>query len=305
VHVTFIANPHAGRGRTKRFFGRFLEQSPTRLDAEVRWSQGPGHATEIARSAAPATDVFVIVGGDGTVHEVVAGLMPTPKPIVVLPAGSGNDFAAHFACPTTPEALARVLDDGVGVVVDVIDANGHCCVNSIGLGFEAQVTKESRAIQGLRGLPLYLTAVFRAMMRFDCPPLTIRLDEQDPIIGERLMVSIGNGTRAGGGFLLTPDAWLDDGSIDLCIVERMGRLRMLQLLPKAIKGAHVDQRGVTMRRAAALTVESARPFHWHIDGEYVGETTGPLRVRILDRRLPVLCAQNPAPRTTQALRRII
>lgn len=305
VEIAFIANPAAGRGYTERFISRF-ESEARDLDRhiEVLWTERPGHAVDLAREARTRCDVVCVAGGDGTVHEVVNGLMPEPVPLVVVPAGSGNDFASLFACPRTPAELSAVLRAGQGVRTDVIDCGIRYCANSVGIGFEALVTKQSLGIRNLRGLPLYLTAAARALARYDCPPMTIRLDDET-LTGERLLVSVGNGVRAGGGFYLTPDARADDGRIDLCIVRAMGRLRILTLLPRSIPGRHTTATGVQMRRSRRVSISAQRPFHMHVDGEYVGEHTGPLEFTLIDRALPVLTLPGVPLRYTDPPSRIL
>lgn len=303
MRIAFIANPHAGRGRTEAFLSRHVETFGH--DAEIMWTEAPGHACDLAREARDHHDVVCAIGGDGTVHEVVNGLMPDPVPLVIIPAGSGNDFAGMFGCPRTPDELAAVLEDGVGVLLDVLGCDDHYCANSAGLGLEALVTKKSLAIRRLRGLPLYLTAAMRALASFDCPPMTLRLGDGETITGERLMVSVANGVSAGGGFHLTPDSYPDDGEMDLCIVERMPRRRILRLLPRAINGSHTRARGVTMRRTSEVTIEAERPFHVHIDGEYRGEQRGPMRFRVIPRCLPLLCRRDKPPRARHAPSRIL
>jgi diacylglycerol kinase (ATP) len=303
MRIAFIANPRAGRGRTEAFLSRHADTFGR--DAEVMWTGAPGHARELARDARARCDVVCAVGGDGTVHEVVNGLMPDPVPLVIIPAGSGNDFAGMFGCPRTPDELAAVLSDGAGVLVDVLACGDHYCANSSGLGLEALVTKKSLAIRRLRGLPLYLTAAVRALASFDCPPMTLRLADGEVITGERLMISVANGVSAGGGFHLTPDSYPDDGEMDLCIVERMPRRRILSLLPRAINGSHTRARGVVMRRTPEVTIEAERPFHVHVDGEYRGEQKGPMHFRVIPRRLPLLCRRDAPSRTKHPPSRIL
>jgi len=305
MEIAFIANPAAGRGHTQRFVSRF-ETEARELDQhiDVLWTERAGHARELAREARSRCDVVCVAGGDGTVHEVVNGLMPEPVPIVVVPSGSGNDFASLFNCPTTPGELVEVLRAGEGVHTDVIDCGIRYCANSVGIGFEALVTRQSLGIRNMRGLPLYLTAAARALVRYDCPPMTIQLDDET-LTGERLMVSVGNGVRAGGGFYLTPDALADDGRIDLCIVRPMGRLRILTLLPRSIPGKHTGASAVDMRRSREVTLSAERPFHMHIDGEYVGMHTGPVEFRVIDRVLPVLSRPGMPLRYTDAPSRIL
>ena len=293
MNLTVIANPYAGRGRVERFLGPFLsgtEALGQRLDLLL--TERPGHAIELARSAALASDVVCVVGGDGTVHEVANGLLPDPVPMVVVPCGSGDDFARLIGCPRDPDELVAVVEDGVGVMLDVLDCGERFCVNSCGLGFEAQVTKNSRSIQRLKGLPLYLLALGKALAEHNCPNLTITLENGEVIAGERLLVSVGNGVSAGGGFFLTPDAVPDDGLIDLCVVEKMGRIKLLGLLPLSLKGTHTTRREVEMRRTRSVTVESDGPLHIHIDGEYLGDERRSISFTVLDRRLPVLCKKD-------------
>lgn len=305
MRITLIANPRAGRGRTDASLESFLEAvRESTGDAHLLWTQRPGHGVELAREAARDGGVVCACGGDGTVHEVANGLMGTGVPMVIVPSGSGNDFARMFGCPTTPDELVKVVRDGVGARVDAFDTGDRFMFNSAGIGFEAQVTRESRSITRLRGLPLYLTAVFKAMRHLYCPALTIRTQEGDEITGERLLVSVGNGVSAGGGFYLTPDAHPDDGLADVCMVERIGRLRMLRLLPMAIGGKHITQPEVTTIRTAGVSFTSPQSFHVHLDGEYIGERAE-IKFSVRERALPVLCQSEKPARLSRGLEPIL
>ena len=286
MRVVIIANPTAGRGRTRALVEGYARA--IRGDVDIRWTQEPLHAVELARAAAPSCDVVCAVGGDGTVSEVVNGLMPHPVPIVIVPTGSGNDFASLIACPRNAAELARVLEDGVGLRMDVLDCGDRYCVNSIGIGFEAMVTYHSLAIRRLRGLPLYLTAVIKALAGCESIPYTLSIDGAPAAAGDFLMVSVGNGVRAGGGFRLHPAAYPDDGRMDVCVVRRMSRVRMLSVLPLTLRGAHVRRRGISVFGGARVRVAASRPFPVHIDGEYLGRREEPLDLSVVPRCLPVL-----------------
>lgn len=286
MKVSFIANPTAGRGRTRTMVESFARGLS--VESELLWTQGPGHAAELARSAAARSHVICAVGGDGTVSEVVNGLMPNPVPMVVVPTGSGNDFASLVNCPRTPAELARVLSEGVGARFDVIDCGDRYCANSIGIGFEALVTYHSLSITNMRGLPLYLTAVFKALRTPGHIRYRLEIDEREAASGEFLLISLGNGPRAGGGFYLNPSATPTDGMIDICVARAMSRLKLLAILPRAIKGAHVSARGVEMYRGATVSVSSETPFPIHVDGEYLGRRETPLHLKIIRGALPVL-----------------
>jgi YegS/Rv2252/BmrU family lipid kinase len=287
MKVSFIANPTAGRGRTRALAESFARELSG--ESELLWTQGPGHAAELARSAAAARSrVVCAVGGDGTVSEVVNGLMPNPVPLVVVPTGSGNDFASMVNCPRTPQEFAALIADGMGMRFDVVDCGGRYCGNSIGIGFEALVTYHSLSITRLRGLPLYLLAVFKALRTSGSIRYRIEIDGREAAAGEFLLISVGNGPRAGGGFYLNPSATPTDGRMDVCAARSMSRARLLAILPRAIKGGHVGAPGIELYRGATVSVSSETPFPIHIDGEYLGRRETPLHLRIIPRALPVL-----------------
>lgn len=303
MKVSFIANPTAGRGRTRALVESFA--GALSVESELLWTQGPGHAAELARSAALHSRVVCAVGGDGTVSEVVNGLMPTPVPMVVVPTGSGNDFASQVNCPRTSGELARVIDGGMGVRFDVIDCGDRYCANSIGIGFEALVTYHSLSITKLRGLPLYLLAVFKALRAPGKIRYRIDVDGHNTANGEYLLISIANGPRAGGGFYLNPGATPTDGMIDVCAARTMSRARMLAILPRTISGRHVTARGIEFYRGASVSVSSDAPFPIHIDGEYLGRRETPLHLRIIPRALPVLSLSEGARVPPSALEKIL
>lgn len=306
MRVAILANPYAGRGRT-RALGEQLkpELESLGLRTTFRWTEKPIDAIELARNLACDHDLLCVIGGDGTIHEAVNGLMPNPIPLVVFPSGSGNDFSKLLPCPRNSRELRDTIESGFGARLDVLETGVRYCVNSIGLGFEALVTHHSRSIRRLGGVPLYLTAVFKALLAYDTPDLTIELPDGERITGPRLLVSIGNGICAGGGFYLTPDALPDNGRLDLCIVEALNRRRILRLLPKALNGSHIDKPGVMMRTAPAVKISSKTPCHLHIDGEYLGEKKWDLPVKILKKSLPVLCRRDGRPRLQDGLEKIV
>lgn len=274
-------------------------------EVALSWTQGPGHARDLAREAAARGGVVCAFGGDGTVSEVVNGLMPRPVPLVVVPTGSGNDFASLADCPRSPAELDRVLRAGYGLRLDVIDCGGRYCANSIGIGFEAMVTYQSLSIPHMRGLPLYLTAVFKALRSLDRIRYRIEIDGREAAHGEYLLVSVGNGPRAGGGFYINPRATPIDGLIDVCTAQRMSRARLLSILPHAIRGAHVTKPGVELYRGESVTISADAPFPIHIDGEYLGRRETPLELRIVKRVLPLLCLRGGRILESQPLEQLL
>ncbi len=277
MHVHIILNPRADRGRALQLKEKLMEwgQGLGRLTLET--TSRPGHAAELAQQAAAAgCHVVAAAGGDGTIHEVINGLVGggyQETMLGLIPIGSGNDFAYAFGLPLAdPQAALRRIFTGTPQPVDLAlltDDRGRRLVvdNAVGIGFDAAVAVEASAITRFYGFVAYLVATLRVLaMHYDRPELTIRYDEQ--VLQQRaIMMTIGLGPRTGGGFLITPAARHDDGLLDTCLVDPVSRLTILRLLPQVMKGAHVTSPHVKMLRHRQVTVQSDTPLAIHTDGE--------------------------------------
>ncbi len=291
----FIVNPSAGRGRGAIVADELSRRLAARgRSCEIVRTGGPREAAARARDAADGAELVVAVGGDGTVSEVVNGLAETDATLGIVPVGSGNDFAYALGIPLTLDAAIDVLLDGRDIRIDLGRYDERWFANSVGLGFEAQVTIESTKIRRLRGFAIYLWAVVRALIRLRCPDLVIRADDRT-FEGRQLLVCIGNGPRVGGGFLLTPDARLDDGRFDVCVVGAMGRLSVLRTLPKALSGSHTSHPRVSMLRARRIRIESSGGFPFHVDGEVIDTSRRELTVEMVPGKLKVRVGRGGTP----------
>ena len=316
LRVLFVVNPAAGGGRPARLVQRVSEQVEA-AGAEVRLvrTEGPGHARQLARDAAPWADVVVAVGGDGTVNEVATGLLDVgdvgsdgaaAPALSVIPAGTGNDFARAAAFGYAPERLADGLtrpgewrlDAGRVRWTDEAGRQGTAWfVNALGAGLDAEVAHDARQRKRLGtrwgGLLAYAAGVASALRRLDCPParLTGRAAPGSPDLllhdGPLLMAAIGNGPWVGGGFHLAPGARLTDGHLDACLVQGASRRRALVLLPAAMRGRHIDAPEVTLRPVVQLQAAFERPVRVHVDGEVLPAPIARLEIRLEPGRLRV------------------
>lgn len=287
MKATFLVNPYAGRGRAGELARELPQRLDGTLDAEVITTSAPREAIVRAREAAEAgAELVVAVGGDGTAHEVVNGLAETNATFGLIPYGSGNDLALALGIPNDVDAAIEVLRSGRDTRMDLARFNEGWIANSLGLGFEAQVTIESRKVKWLRGFSIYLWAVVRALSGLRCPHLEVRVDDRS-LDGRRLLLCIGNGPRVGGGFFLTPDAHNRDGTLDVCLVDGMGRLPVMKTLPKAISGTHTTDPRVTMTRGTKLEIRSPDGFPFHVDGEVYATDCRELTVELHPRKLRV------------------
>ena len=282
--VKIILNPMADMGNAWRV-ARDL-RSITEQHGGVDWSGTvyPGHAITLAKQAGDqGYDMVIAMGGDGTVHEVVNGLMNIPeekRPILgIVPVGSGNDFGHALNIPHTPtEALVRALD-GEPSTADLCmmtDEHGHTEYfdNTLGIGFGAMVTIRSHRIPVLRGFMIYLIAVIQTILLDHIPiRMHIESDEQEWEQKVKYLV-VCNGPREGGGFLVAPDAKIDDGAIHYVMITDVSRLMMFRLVPEVIKGTHIRFKQVRLGTCKNLSLTADRPLYIHADGEiYTGPGT--------------------------------
>lgn len=280
--VKIILNPMADMGNAWRV-ARDL-RSITEQHGGVDWSGTvyPGHAIDLAAQAGEqGYDMVIAMGGDGTVHEVVNGLMKIPeekRPLLgIVPVGSGNDFAHALNLPHSPaEALTCALG-GESITVDLCamtDEQGHVQYidNTLGIGFGAMVTIRSHQIPVLRGFLIYLIAVIQTIILDHIPiRMQIKTDEQEWEQKVKYLV-VCNGPREGGGFLVMPDAKVDDGLISYVMITDVSRLMMFRLLPEVMKGTHGRFKQVRMGTCKKFSLTADRPLYIHADGEIF---TGP------------------------------
>jgi YegS/Rv2252/BmrU family lipid kinase len=314
MRYKIIANPIAGRGFGTKALP-IIEQllSERGLDFDLVTSTWAGEAVELARQAAfDGYDVVVAAGGDGTVHEVVNGMMAAAdegaqpdKDVIgdlgMLPTGSGCDFSwmagvpadLGDACARLAEHQTRVIDIG-RVTVD--NTQVRYFDNSVGIGFEGVVTVEARRFKRLRGLALYLPAVLRSIFVVMEAAHSV-IEYEDDSDGEStyrrieldvLMADVYNGARGGGAFLIAPQAKLDDGKFDLCLLEEMSRFKMLRMIPHFLKGTHVQHRDVTMLRSKHVTITSQDSLIAHTDGELICTDAHRIECELLPKRIRVI-----------------
>jgi len=285
--VKLILNPMADMGNAWKVANDLRPIVAEYGSADWSGTVYPTHAVELAHQAAlEGYDVVVAVGGDGTVHEVVNGLMQVPaeqRPVLgIVPVGSGNDFAHASGIPLRPdhalhhalEAEPRAIDIGV---LRAENGRQEYWNNTLGIGFDTVVTIRSHRLPMLRGFVMYLTAVVQTIvLNFTPAQLKIHTDRED-WDENTLMLTICNGPREGGGFLVAPGAKLDDGVFNYASVRKISRPMMFRLLPEVMNGTHGRFACVRMGDLTRLTLVSDKPLYIHTDGEIFTDFASNLR----------------------------
>ena len=297
-----IVNPAASGGRGRKAaetLVQVLERRAIRCD--VRHTEAPGHAEDLAAEAVrDGVSGVVVVGGDGTMHEVAQGLVGSgadPLPAVALfPVGTGNDFHRMIGAERSAEAVAELLEGGAVERFDVGRVrweNGkRIFVNLFGVGIDVDILRCRTRFHWLRGLLQYLAALLNAMVTFRAP----EIDIETGVAGTRriqagtILSVITVGPSIGGGFMINPAAEASDGRLDLCHVAALNWLQLLVLVPRVIRGTHGESPFVTMCRLdeAVVRRQDGEPLWFEVDGELAPEPARELRVEVVPRALPVM-----------------
>ena len=242
---------------------------------------------DLTRAAAESSrggfDRVVICGGDGTLHHALREFDLRSGILAIVPRGSGDDFARVAGIPHAVDAACDVVLDGTVREVDLATANGVRYAGVAGLGFDSEVAAfANRNVRWLRGSAVYLYAILRVLPKFRPHRVRIAIDGKER--AQAIMfATVGNSRQYGGGIRIVPDARIDDGVLDYCIIDRTSRLQLLKTLPLAYTGAHVKRPYVETGRGMHFVFESESPLEVYADGELV--TTTPVTFGLSEEKL--------------------
>ncbi|MFA6468037.1 MAG: diacylglycerol kinase family protein [Bacteroidota bacterium] len=300
-HITFILNPVAGRGKAQHIIASLKDVlRHSTLDYEFHLTAGPGDATVLARKASAISSIIVAIGGDGTVNEVAAGVAGSNAAMAVMSEGSGNDFGRMVSAPNSPKEILPYLHDPVLRTFDagkirLTHADGRMdermFFNSVGIGFDAAVAKKVSSIRWLRGIPLYLSALFQTIVGYQPHFLTVN-HNNNTWQKNYFLLCVGNGKWEGGGFMLTPNAMPDDGIFEVCGVTGDSIMKVLPILPSVLTGTHLGKKYIESFDATTLTVECDEGFPVHGDGEIFGMQVKKAEISLVSQSLKVVVAHN-------------
>lgn len=300
-----IVNPTSGRGVGGRLVPRAEELLRAHgLQFDRVLTERPWHAAELTQQAAATGqyDVIVAMGGDGTANEVLNGLMLARQAgVVAIPAmsvlsvGRGNDLAFGMGMPAELEASCQALATGrrrtvdVGRVTGGLYPQGRYFGNGVGIGFDAVVGFVAAKMTRLSGFPSYIVAALKTIFLYYHAPL-VKLEYDDhELTLPALMVSVMNGRRMGGGFMMAPEGNPGDGLFDLCIAREVSRPRIFALIPKFMSGTQAAHPAITTARTAGVTVTALKgSLPAHADGETLCTEGDRLTLELLPQQIEVL-----------------
>ncbi|MGN6167888.1 MAG: diacylglycerol/lipid kinase family protein [Solirubrobacteraceae bacterium] len=271
-----------GRARKLEAVRRRLVESG--LEVQVAATDSADHAAALALAAAQAGEEVVAFGGDGMVRIAAAAIYGVDAVLGILPGGRGNDFATALGIPRDLRAACEVVVSGRVRSVDAGQVDGQLFVGIASIGLESEVTPIANAAPRIGGRAVYLAATVYGLARWQPARFEVRADDEECAF-TGYMAAVANSGRFGGGMRLAPDARLDDGVLDLVMIEYIPRLQFLRATPKVFKGTHGSEPNVHMRKASSVRLAADRPFAVYADGDEVGRT--PAEVTTLPRAVNV------------------
>lgn len=287
MKTCFIFNPYSGRNRRRPWLATSIREfiAARSLDAGLATTDGPGHATALAREAVlRGSEVVVAVGGDGTMNEVAQGLVNTPSALALVPCGSGNGLALHLGLPRSP-LHALKLATGTGSRIAAVDtgtANGFPFFNAMGLGFDADVSRRFNSLTR-RGLPAYARVAAAALR--DLRPEHCRITCGSRVqTHDVLLIAVANSDQYGNNARIAPGARVDDGRLDLVAIKAVGLFAAASLVPRLFLG-NLDQSPHVARISGAhFEIERQASGLIHTDGE-THLTSATIEVNVVPRSL--------------------
>ena len=270
--VTIIINPVSGRTRssarsTRPDIARRVAAG-VGVDAEVVVTERAGHAHDLARAAVARGATSVLAwGGDGTINEVASALAFGDTALGIIPSGSGNGLARELRIDPRPDRAIAAALAATPRAIDVGEIDGRLFVNVAGIGVDAHVASRFNAPGNRRrGFLGYVNITARVLLGY--VPLDYRIVTADGTVDVRaLLVTLANSSQFGNGARIAPGARLDDGLLDLVVVDERSTLKAFLHMPRRFTGGAARIPGCRISRVAEATIESDRPLLFHLDGE--------------------------------------
>ena len=298
MKAELIINHTAGGGKPEKYISEILSYfDGINFDYHVSWTPSSGSATTLARQAAEqGADIIISVGGDGTINEIINGIIqsPTQPALGIIPAGWANDFIKSTTIPKDILQACQIISRNKTKMIDVGLINEETYfANVCGIGFDADIADLANQMKTryphwkTLSAYVYVFATIQKLLS-PLPSFQAKITIDGKVAeGEMLLVAVANGRIEGGKFNITPKAEIDDGLLDICIIEKMNRFRCLYLLPKAIKGTHHEVSEVSFFKGKDILIELNKSVTVQVAGEILPPEKK-YHIRVLPEKLKLI-----------------
>lgn len=276
-----IINQKAGNGKGERIWKNIAATLRNKnLPFIARFTERPYHGSEIVQEMLQkAVTTIIVVGGDGTIHEVAKELVYKEVSLGIIPTGSGNDFARNLGVPMNDvKALERIFAHDAKQV-DILHLGDHFCLTVTGIGFDGQITKHANDSAYKRYFNQFrlgglanIVSMLSTLSTYEPTIVKVTMDGKVRKFYEVWLVAVANGPNYAGGVQICPEALHDDGFLNVCIVHGLKKWELLRLLPKAYKGKHQLENHVTFLKGEDVYIESNPPVLVQSDGDLIMES---------------------------------
>ncbi len=288
--IVFIVNPHAGIGHYKKV-SRLLKKrlDLSKYDYELMLTQYRGHGHVLASQTAENADIIIAVGGDGTINEIAKALVGKNVTLGFIPTGSGNGLAHHLQIPTRISKAIQVINEGHSLSIDTLKINNHTCISIAGLGFDGLIA-EMFDRSSRRGFFPYLHYVTRSYASYK--PQTYFIEEKGKEKQEHkaMLVSIANSSQWGFNVKVSPEASMEDGCADICLMKKPN-LFMLPFSTTALLtgNLHKDKKSIRIYRLSECTIytQEGTMQPCHIDGDPIERQTK-VTMKVIPKSLQII-----------------
>lgn len=273
----FIVNPISGKGKTLKAVDRIKKVcEEENLDYEIYFTEYPKDATKIARKYRFTKNIIYSVGGDGTLNEVLNGIVGTKNLLGVIPAGSGNDFY---------KTLSKI--DEEYPVIDIGKVNDRYFINIISIGIDAEVANNV-SLMKKRKVPInqiYNASLIYTFFKYKYKDIELSIDEKEQKKGKCTILTICNGQVYGGGYKIAPSAKLTDGYFDVYYVEKVNKPQLPSLINMLKQGIHEKHNKVHKSQATKIKFKCDKELVCNIDGEIM--TAKKFNVKIIPNAITI------------------
>ncbi len=293
MRVKVILNPYANRWGARAQASAVADAfRAVGVECDLAITESPGQGTRLAAAAArEGYDAVVAAGGDGTINEVINGLIraagdgPT-VPFGIVPLGTANDFNLMAGLPDGIAAAVGVIAGGRTRRIDAGQVNDRFFINNSAAAMEPMVTMENIKMKRLSGEIRYIVALLRALTKLKPWQMNLTWDG-DGYDGPAYLLSVCNSPRT-GGFMMAPGAELDDGLLDMVFAPQVSKGTVIAILLKLMKGEHIHHPAVTFQRVTAIDLTSTPGTPLHSDGELFTESAATVTYRVLPGKVRLL-----------------
>ena len=288
----------SGGGKPKKQLNHILQFfQKNKLSYSIQYTNQQKDATNLAKKASDqGADQIISIGGDGTVNEIINGIMQSKnRPALgIIPLGWANDFIKSVNIPNDPIESAKIILKGNKRKIDLGLINDQIFfANICGFGFDAEIALLANQMKDrhpdwhfLSAFVYVFSAIRKLLAPFSYHQVNIMINQKN-LKAKMLFIAIGIGSTYGGTFRITPYAIVDDGLLDVCLVKDLGRMKYLALIPKAMKGTHEQVKGVHFYKTGEIIIQSEKPVRGQVSGEVI-EAEKEFKISIVPKSLELI-----------------